>query len=70
MPSARRRRRHSSPEITASQEIVEAIGGMGVGDDEPTSPRPLTRSMTQCGLLLLWGWNYLSMGYVVIRPAL
>ena len=46
MPSARRRRRHSSPEITASQELVEAVGGMGVGDDEPTSPRPLTRSMT------------------------
>jgi hypothetical protein len=41
-----RRRRHSSPEITASQELVEAVGGLGVVDDEPTSPRVLTRSMT------------------------
>jgi len=46
MSAARRRRRPSSPEMTASQEIVDAIGGMGVVDVEVISPRPLTRSMT------------------------
>ena len=41
-----RRRRRSSPEITESQELVVAVGHLGVEDDEPISPRPLTRSMT------------------------